>query len=199
MDPVSGNPRALIRRPLAKFRNTNMLDDDLPRETVWDWPKDVPVDFIQGVNFVSTACAIRGEHLFMLKCQHSLDGLAMNHTAQPSRDKLTLLCYRPGHREALEIPLTFDAGVLAPFGLGGGAVFSTPLQPEFEVLHLKSTSAGIFFNFSARWLRDQRFGSSKPGLLHIAWKDVNDWLTRHGHAPIRSDATPGWETHTRKE
>ena len=45
IDPDSGVPRALIRRPYPKVYNTDILKDDLPPETVWDWPKDIPVDF----------------------------------------------------------------------------------------------------------------------------------------------------------
>ncbi|MEO6788081.1 MAG: hypothetical protein ABI318_18300, partial [Chthoniobacteraceae bacterium] len=58
IDPDSGVPRALIRRPYPKWYNTDILKDDLPPETVWDWPKDIPVDFYQGVNFVSTSFAV---------------------------------------------------------------------------------------------------------------------------------------------
>jgi hypothetical protein len=191
IDPDSGLPRVLMRMPPSKFRNTDMLEDDLARDTAWDWPKDMPVNETIGTGRVSVGRAVHGDHLFFLKCTHSLDFHALSVGDRPSLDKLSLLCFRPGHREALEIPLIFQADVLAKFLVGESAGVSTPLQPEFDVPNLKATPAGLFFHFSDKWPHEKGFGSSKPGLLHIAWRDVNDWLARHGHAPIRSEAASG--------
>lgn len=197
IDPDTGSPRTLIRRSYTRLRNFGMLDDDLPLETVWDWPSDLSVDSAQDVNGVTIARAVHGDHLFVLKCQHSLDFAALNKLDLPSHDVLTLLCYRPGHRDPLEIPLAFDATVLAPFGLGVGAKSAMPLQPEFAVSHVRATSAGLFFQFNDRWLPENGKKTPKPGLLHLAWKDVDDWLVRHGQAAIRADAIPGASKPTR--
>ena len=194
IDPDSGVPRALIRRPFPthyKKFNADILKDDLPLEAVWDWPKDFPADFIQGVNFVSISFAVHGDHLFLLKCQHSLDGLTRNKNMEPSLDKLSLLCYGPGRRDAIEVPLTFNAEVLAQYGLGDNAPQSALQHPEYDALYTHFTSAGLFFEFSDRWPVGRGVAGPKPGILHLPWADVNDWLTRHGHAPIAAGATPG--------
>ena len=103
-----------------------------------------------------------------------------------SAGKLTLLCFKPERKEPLEISLNFNREALSPF-------YDPPAaegQLTMNVRDLWATPAGMFF---LAGMRNPLFASSdhsSPGFLYVTWKQVDEWLVRHGHAPIRSEDTP---------
>ena len=184
IEPDSEKPRCLIRHPPGPHWTEGTVQDDLQRETVWNWPPN-----LEGTN--QLRAAVHGDTLFYLKCARNPDGNARIGSKMAPMDKVSLICFKPGRKEPLEIPLSFQPEAVKPFLAQSADDSLLTYPPEFSSYDLKTTSAGLFFNFNV-YPPESGIVSNSPGLLCVTWKDVNDWLTRHGHTPIgtRTPALP---------
>ena len=177
--PGPEKPRCLMRIPRSSLPPGRLIHDDSLGEAIWTWPSILSPD--------QSAPIVHGDSLFFMKNSHGASEQAGSILHSGSAGKLTLLCFKPERKEPLEIPLNFNPEALSPF-------FDFPPaegQLTMNVRDLWVTSAGMFF---LAGMRNPLFASSdhsSPGLLYITWKQVNEWLVRHGHARIRSDGTPG--------
>ena len=192
LEPSSEKPRNLIRFHSGKDWYERTMQVDSRQQSVWDWPKQISqTDFSMGL--VTVGFAAHGDCLFYLKCANSADTHARVALGRPSIAKLTLLCFIPARKEPLEIPLGFQPDAKKNLQMQG-AFPSPPLHihTKYDVERLQATSAGIFFNCIAPKLSEGSSAEPPPSLLCVTWKDVNDWLTHHGHAPIgtRTPALP---------
>lgn len=177
IEPDSEKPRVLIRIPEFSRRAKNSPTDDLPRAAVWDWPQHIPSDSVYDGR-IDIKPTVFGGCLVYLLCAHQSKGLE-----NAPADQLSLLCFTPGRREPVEIPLTFQAGLIKDIHLRGPDGIPKPYQPAFDVGKLASTSAGLFFTLDSRAPIGRGRGKS-PGILYVTWKDINDWLAQHGSAPL---------------
>ena len=151
VDDHAEKPVVLFRIP----RGTIKPADKLPRETVWDWPA--------GNNSLP--------HPFLF--QDALFCL-MSGSAPNGGMGFSLLCFQPGTRNPVEIPLDYQPTEQ----MKGYTLRKEPpalISPRIST-RVIATPTGVFFgpNYS-------------PGLLYVTWKEVNDWLVRHGSKPV--DAT----------
>ncbi|MEO6788548.1 MAG: hypothetical protein ABI318_20700 [Chthoniobacteraceae bacterium] len=191
IEPDLEIPRNLIRFHSGKDWYERTVRDNPTVETAWDWPRSITqTDFSMGL--VSVGYAARGDCLFYLKCTRSAGGYARVALERPSMDKLSLLCFIPGRRDPLEIPLGFQPDAKIDSRSQGAIPCPPPhINAKYVVEFLQSTSAGLFFNCYTPKLFEDSPGGNPPSLLCVTWKDVNDWLTRHGHAPIGTRTATG--------
>jgi len=164
VDANSEMPKVLIRRP----KGIPFTTDDLPSEAVWEWPSGGPDYVYPGGPHTGYHPLMRDERLFVLK-----DVDRLSKTSPYGADELSLLCFRPGARNAVEIPLDYHpTEAMQSYTRSGKPVLVRP-----EIRGTVWTSTGIFF----APLRS-------PGLLYVTWADVDGWLAKHGDA-AKSSAT----------
>ena len=183
MDPASEKPRCLIRRPPESGWGDRTTQDDLALETTWPWS---PV--MSGRNVCS---GVHGDCLFILKYARGPVGGSRMGVSTNSDDKMNLYCFRPGQREPLEIPLMIDPEALTKFFPKGVDPSSHTSKVEVITESLEMSPAGMFFYIRVE--NPMALGSRglAPDLLCVTWKQVDDWLTRHGHPPIGTRSTKG--------
>ena len=179
IDPGSEKPNCLMRNPNSSELGDRTIQDDLPRQTTWRWPSILAGNRSRPI--------LRGDCLFFMKFVRAPNDQVGAGFTSRSADKLILLCFKPELREPLEIPLTVHPEALTRFFDAS----SSKNQPVINVRGLQSTTAGMFFTFDMAipTISPSIFPPS-PGILYITWKQVDEWLVRHGHAPMCSEGTP---------
>jgi hypothetical protein len=182
VDPASEQPRCLMRRPPESGWGERTIQDDLARETTWPWS---PI--MSGRNVCS---GVHGDCLFILKYTGGSAGVSGAGVNTNTNGNMILYCFRPSRREPLEIPLSVDPETLTAF-------FPKGVDPSFRSSKLgvfaeglQMSPAGIFFYIRVE--NPMALGSRGlvPGLLCVTWKQIDDWLLQHGHAPISNRTKP---------
>lgn len=171
----SETPRVLIRIPTVVQKQ-----DDLPQETVWDWPASEPPRWPPSKPYIRYYPLIFHDRLFFLKLIDSL-GVARSSEA----DGFSLLCFQPGTRNAVEIPLSYrPTEAMKSYAKGGKP--PALVRPFISSAQAVATPTGIFFG-----------PDESPGLLYVTWADVDEWLANHSVA-AKSGATGSGATPLRR-
>lgn len=174
MDSNSEKPRFLIKPPKDNPSSKDIMND----KSDWDWPQ-----VIKGGKQKLGKPVFYGDHLFVLSDVHNLLDL------QTPNGDLSILCYQPGQRNPVAIPLIFQPNVIMKNYVEGTDGRRKFINPKVIAEKLLATSAGLFFkcHANAEFLPEDGGINSDPGapgILYVTWNDVNNWLTKQGCVPV---------------